>query len=299
MVSVFPAAMRYAGPKERSGTRSAARTTGARTSSWVATTPAWATTTARTTPRRSSRFEPGERHHAADVRALVLVQPVRGDGVTQDVPARRGGARVVVRDEGPRDAPGGRAPTPGVLAARGRGHPDRRDARLGLVVRELAGEEAHHELVLGVLKPPPGGGPRARTRPSVGADRLGVRRVHEERIRCRFMRRSRTGRGSGRVGAVAAAPPGSGDPDPELGGRVGASICIRSHSPIAPVSSRRSIATFRWLGFLRDVSIHSWKRSAGCGNGIPRPVRTSWSLNSSFSGASAGSGARGARAGRS
>ena len=33
-------------------------------------------------------------HHAADVRALVLVQRVRGDGLAQDVPARRGRSRV-------------------------------------------------------------------------------------------------------------------------------------------------------------------------------------------------------------
>ena len=54
MVSVFPAAMRYAGPKRPSGTRSAGRTTAARTSSSAATTPASGTTTAPTTRRRSS-----------------------------------------------------------------------------------------------------------------------------------------------------------------------------------------------------------------------------------------------------
>jgi sulfate adenylyltransferase/3'-phosphoadenosine 5'-phosphosulfate synthase len=49
LVSAFPAAMRYAGPRRRSGTRSAARTTAARTSSWAATTRASAATTAPTT----------------------------------------------------------------------------------------------------------------------------------------------------------------------------------------------------------------------------------------------------------
>ena len=58
LLSAFPAAMRYAGPRRPSGMRSAARTTAARTSSSAATTPASATTTARTTRSSSSTTSP-------------------------------------------------------------------------------------------------------------------------------------------------------------------------------------------------------------------------------------------------
>ena len=87
-----------------------------------------------------------------------------------------------------------------------------------------------------------------------------------------------------RTASVPYPPRHHGRPTqtPSSAVRVGASILIRSHIPIAPGSSSRSMARLTWSSFFRADSIHSRKDSIGCGNGAPRPVRTPWSLNSSF-----------------
>ena len=62
-------------------------------------------------------------HRADDVRALVLLPHLRLDGVGQDLPARPRGARLPLGHDGARDARPRRAPARGVHARRGRRHP--------------------------------------------------------------------------------------------------------------------------------------------------------------------------------
>src|SRR5439155_26417803 len=65
------------------------------------------------------------RHRADVLRALVLVQGVRLDGLGEDLPARRGRARVSLGHQGARAARRRRAAAAGVLASRGRRSADR------------------------------------------------------------------------------------------------------------------------------------------------------------------------------
>ncbi len=66
------------------------------------------------------------RDRAADVRAHLLVQRVRGAGLEQDLPPRQRGAPLPLRDEGPRDARQRRKAAARVLPRRGRRHTHRR-----------------------------------------------------------------------------------------------------------------------------------------------------------------------------
>ena len=66
------------------------------------------------------------RDRAADVRAHLLVQRVRGACLQQDLPARPRGAPLPLRNQGPRDARQRRKAAARVLPRRGRRHPDRR-----------------------------------------------------------------------------------------------------------------------------------------------------------------------------
>ena len=111
-ISVFPAAMRYAGPREAICTRPAARTTGAPTSSSVATTPASEPTTAPTTPREIfEEFEPGE----PGITPLMFEHSFWCDsceGMASPKTCPHGEeARVSLGHAGARDAARGRAPT--------------------------------------------------------------------------------------------------------------------------------------------------------------------------------------------
>ena len=65
-----------------------------------------------------------DRHHAALLRAHLLVPALRGYGLDEDLPPFQGAPHRALRYQGPRNAFAGRAAADGVLAARGRGHPD-------------------------------------------------------------------------------------------------------------------------------------------------------------------------------
>ena len=71
------------------------------------------------------QFEPRrDRRHAAEVRALELVQGVRGHGQPEDLPARPRDQGAPERHEGPRHAQSRPAPADGIQPAGGGGHSD-------------------------------------------------------------------------------------------------------------------------------------------------------------------------------